>query len=54
MPRRPDSMFIHPETMRLCGFGIAQPVVVRSVDRQRPAVVICKPWPYQKIELDSE
>lgn len=34
LPQRPDSMFIHPDTMQLCGFGIAQPVVVRNLDSQ--------------------
>ena len=54
MPRRPDSIFIHPDTMHLCGFAIAQPVAVRSVDSLRSRLVICKPWPLKKIELGSE
>ena len=53
MPRRPDSMFLHPDTMRLCGMGIGQPVAVRNADGHNSTLVVCKPWPLRKIELDG-
>ena len=34
LPKRPDSMFIHPDTMQCCELTIAQPVVVRNLDSQ--------------------
>lgn len=54
LPRRPDSMFLHPDTMHLCGFAIAQPVAVRNVSRPNSGIVICKPWPFKKINLGCE
>jgi hypothetical protein len=52
LPRRLDSILVHPETMRLCGMGISQPVAVRGVDSQNSPLTVCKPWPCKKIEFD--
>ena len=38
--------------MRLCGLGIGQPVAVQTVEVQRP-LVVCKSWPFKKMELDG-
>ena len=54
LPRRLDSILVHPETMRLCGMGIGQLVAVRSVDsNQKSPLTVCKPWPFKNIELDG-
>ena len=53
LPRRLDSILVHPETMRLCGMGISQPVAVRGVDSQNSPLTVCKPWPCKKIEFDG-
>lgn len=47
-------MFMHPDTMQLCGFVIAQPVAVRNVNNPSSGMAICKPWPLRKIQLDGK
>ena len=47
-------MFMHPDTMHLCGFVIAQPVAVRNVTSPSSGMAICKPWPLKKLQLDGK
>lgn len=47
-------MFMHPDTMHLCGFVIAQPVAVRNVNSLSSGMAICKPWPLKKLQLDGK
>lgn len=54
LPQRQDSMFIHPDTMHLCGFVIAQPVAVRNVNSPNSGMAICKLWPLKRLQLDGK
>lgn len=58
LPVRQDSICLHPETMRVCGYTIAAPLMVRAatndVKESNDCYVYCKAWPLPSLQLDSK